>query len=81
MDNGKLNCVVFLHVKKAFDSINHKILFDKMCALFGISGIQSKWFESYLSNRERQCQINDKLSTPKRIKCGVPQSSILGPPQ
>ena len=79
MDNGKLNCVVFLDVKKAFDSINHKILLDKMRTLFGISGIQLKWFESYLSNREQQCQIDDQLSTPKQIKCGVPQSSILGP--
>ena len=53
MDNGKLNCVVFLDVKKAFDSINYKIFLDKMCALFDISGIQLKWFESYLSNREQ----------------------------
>ena len=79
MDNGKLNCVVFLDVKKAFDSINHKILLDKMRTLFGISGIQLKLFESYLSNREQQCQIDDQLSTPKQIKCGVPQGSILGP--
>ena len=79
MDNGKLNCVVFLDVKKAFDSINYKIFLDKMCALFDISGIQLKWFESYLSNREQLCKKNDKLSTPKRIKCGVSQRSILGP--
>ena len=80
MDYRKLNCVaVFLDVKKAFDSINHKILLDKMRTLFGISGIQLKWFESYLSNREQQCQIDDQLSTPKQIKCGVPQGSILGP--
>ena len=79
MDNGKMNCVVFLDVKKAFDSINHKILLHKMHVLFGISGLQLNWFESYLSNREQQCEVNDKLSTPKRIKCGVPQGSILGP--
>ena len=79
MDNGKINYIVFLDVKKAFDSINHKIFFDKMRTLFGISGIQLKWFESYLSNREQQCQIDDQLSSPKRIKCGVPQGSILGP--
>ena len=79
MDNGKINCIVFLDVKKAFDSIIHKILLDKMRTLFGISGIQLKRFESYLSNRQQQCKIDDQLSSPKRIKCGVPQGSILGP--
>ena len=38
-DNGKMNCVAFHDVKKAFDTINHKILLHKMHILFGISGI------------------------------------------
>ena len=81
MDSGKINGIVFLDVdvKKAFDSINHKILLDKMRTLFGISVIQLKWLESYLSNREQQCQMDDQLLSPKRIKCGVPQGSIPGP--
>ncbi len=66
MDNGEINCVVFLDVRKAFDSINHEILIDKMRNLFGIIGIQLKWFESYLNNRVQQCMINGKLSSPKR---------------
>ena len=45
MDNGELNCVVFLDVRKAFDSINHEILLDKMHNVFGITGTQLKWFE------------------------------------
>ncbi len=79
MDNGEINCVVFLDVRKAFDSINHEILIDKMRNLFGIIGIQLKWFESYLNNRVQQCMINGKLSSQKTITCGVPQGSILGP--
>ena len=79
MDNGEINCVVFLDVRKAFDSINHEILIDKMRNLFEIIGIQLKWFESYLNNRVQQCMINGKLSSPKTITCGVPQGSILGP--
>ncbi len=78
-DNGEINCVVFLDVRKAFDSINHEILIDKMRNLFGIIGIQLKWFESYLNNRVQQCMINGKLSSQKTITCGVPQGSILGP--
>ena len=49
LDNGNLNCLVFLDVQKAFDSVNHEILLNKMHEYFGMSGTQLKWFESYLS--------------------------------
>ena len=81
MDKCKINCVVFLDVCKAFDCINHEILLKKMLNYFGISGIPLNWFKSYLSNRDReqQCLVNGHLSSPRMIKCGVPQGSILGP--
>ena len=79
MDYGKLNCVVFLDVRKAFDSINHEILIHKFHNFFEIKGDQLKWFISYLKNRVQQCQANRQLSTPETRTCGVPQGSILGP--
>ncbi len=79
MDNGKINCVVFLDVRKAFDCINHEILLKKMLNYFAISGIPLNWFKSYLTDREQQCLVNGHLSSPRKIKCGVPQGSILGP--
>ncbi|CAB3986869.1 Hypothetical predicted protein [Paramuricea clavata] len=79
MDNGKLNGVVFIDIKKAFDSINHRILLNKTNEQFGIFGVELKWFESYLTNREQQCNVNGELSSNKIITCGVPQGSILGP--
>ena len=79
MDSGQINCVVFLDVRKAFDSINHEILIDKMRNFFGVTENQLRWFESYLNNRVQQCLINGQLSSPKKIICGVPQGSILGP--
>jgi hypothetical protein len=79
MDKGKINCVVFLDVRKAFDCINHEILLKKMLNYFGTSGIPLNWFRSYLADREQQCLVNGHLSSPKMIKCGVPQGSILGP--
>ena len=45
----------------------------------GIRGNQLKCFCSYLSNRMQRCQVNNCLSPPKEIVCGVPQGSILGP--
>ena len=42
-------------------------------------GIPLKWFESCLNNRAQQCFIDDQLSSPKMITCGVPQGSILRP--
>ena len=79
MDYGKLNCVVFLDVRKAFDSINHEILINKLHNFFGIKGNQLQWFIFYLNNRVQQCQVNGQLSSPKMLTCGVPQRSILGP--
>ena len=79
MDKGKLNGVVFLDIRKAFDSINHNILLEKLETQFGISNNELKWFKSYLTNREQVCAINGHLSSPQNIVCGVPQGSILRP--
>jgi hypothetical protein len=58
---AKLNCIVFLDVRKAFDSINQEILIDKMRNFFGVTGNQLRWFESYLNNRVQQYLINGQL--------------------
>ena len=78
MDNGELTGVVFLDIQKAFDSIDHNILLDKL-KFYGISQIEIKWFQSYLTDRYQQCQINGFLSKKGKIISGVPQGSILGP--
>ena len=78
MDNGRLNGVVFLDMRKAFDSINH-ILLEKMNTQFGIKNLELEWFKSYLNNREQVCVVNGKTSSAKKIMCGVSQGSILGP--
>jgi len=72
MDNGTLKGVIFLDIKKAFDSVNHDILITKMNKNFGIIGMEPNWFRSYLTNREQECIINGQLSPKKMITCGVP---------
>ncbi len=79
MDNGELNGVVFIDIRKAFDFINHNILLRKIKEQFGISNIELKLFESYLSDREQMSFVNGVMSAPKRIVCGVPQRFILAP--
>ena len=78
IDIGQLNGVVFLDLKKAFDTVDHRILLHKLY-LYGINAIAFNWFRSYLSNRKQYCQVNDHLSNPLEMICGIPQGSILGP--
>ncbi len=78
MDNGELTGVVFLDIQKAFDSIDHDVLLEKMI-FYGVSQNELKWFQSYLTNRYQQCQINGVLSKKGKTISGVPQGSILGP--
>ena len=78
MGNGKMNTVIFLDIKKAFDTVNHDILLQKMKA-YGISGPELEFFNSYLKNRVQYCGINGSTSGFKSISCGVPQGSILDP--
>ena len=77
VDNGFLNGVVFIDLKKAFDTIDHEII---LCTLsnFGADQATITWFQSYLSNRTQRCKVNGNLSTASTVTCGVPQGSILG---
>ena len=70
--------MVFLDIKKAFDTIDHEILRNKL-NYYDISDTELQFFRSYLHNRKQCCNINSYNSSVKTIKYGVPQGSILGP--
>ena len=78
VDRGKINAVVFLDLKKAFDTVNHEILLSKL-RNYGICDKEHSWFESYLDNRMQRCSVNGTLSRSCSLSCGVPQGTILGP--
>ena len=46
---------------------------------FGLTNVELDWFVSYLAKREQICDINGSISSPKIIKTGVAQGSVLGP--
>ena len=62
IDRGNVNAVVFLDLKKAFDTVDQDILLSKM-NLEGIQGIALDWFRSYLTNRTQRYLVNGSLSS------------------
>ena len=78
LDSGNYVLGLFLDLRKAFDTVNHKILINKM-EKYGIRGTVLKWFQSYLHNRNQFVCYKNCNSEILNITCGVPQGSILGP--
>ena len=78
LSNKKSSYCIFLDFAKAFDTVNHKILVEKL-SYYGVHGKTLSLFESYLSNRTQVVEVNGKTSDKGLIKHGVPQGSILGP--
>ena len=78
IENKKFTIGIFLDLSKAFDTVDHSILLDKL-EYYGIRGITLKWFKSYLSDRKQIVKFYEYRSSMKTISCGVPQGSVLGP--
>ena len=77
-NNGLINGVIFIDLKKAFDTIDHKILLRKLTS-YGIDHRALKWFDSYLSDRQQKCVVNGELSGARAVACGVPRKASLVP--
>lgn len=77
-DSGCHTGMILIDLQKAFDTIDHEILLQKLSYLkFSPEAIS--WFKSYLHNRTFRVSVGSTLSDPGDLKCGVPQGSILGP--
>ena len=78
IDNGKFAAMLFIELKKAFDTVDHVILLDKM-KFYGIIGMEHDWFRSYLNNRKQVCKVSCVSSDIKDIDIRMPQGPCLGP--
>lgn len=78
MDNKKLSAIVLIDLSKAFDSIDHSILLQKL-ANFGVSRQAINWFSSYLSGRKQYVRIGSSVSDSLPMTHGVPQGALLSP--
>ena len=76
--NNNFAIGVFIDLQKAFDTVNHSILLEKLNH-YGISGISNTWFRSYLTDRQQFVSINGENSDLTITEHGVPQGSVLGP--
>ena len=78
LNKGDMSCGIFIDLSKAFDTVNHEILIDKLHH-YGIRGKALDLFKSYLGNRQQFASIDKFKSNTRPINCGVPQGSVLGP--
>ena len=69
--------VIIMDLSKAFNTLNHSLLIDKLKA-YGLNLNSASFIKSYLTNRYQRCKIGDSLSEWERIIAGIPQGSILG---
>lgn len=77
-DKNMISCALFLDVAKAFDTVSHDILLDKLYK-YGFRGPFHKILQSFLSDRSQLVSVGKIRSCHVHLKAGVPQGSILSP--
>ena len=78
MDKDLINSFLFLDLKKAFDTVDHKILNSKL-EKYETGETALHLFQCYISERKQICKLQNTMSEVVNLTCGVPQASNLGP--
>ena len=79
LDSGLTVVALFLDFSKAFDTLNHEILYNKLIHLYGFDTRAADLIRSYMAKRTYQVKVNDSYSRHYPLETGVPQGSLLGP--
>ena len=78
IDAGKEIDIIYMDYRKAFDTVPHKRLMEKVKA-YGFTDTIVDWLEDFLTERKQKVLIKGHCSEEKQIKSGIPQGSVLGP--
>ena len=76
MDRGLYSLVVFLDLKKAFNTVNHRILISKL-EMYGFDSKAINLLSCYLSHRTQICQLSNVYSGEREVICGIPGPSLI----
>ena len=79
MNKQHVTLLVLLDLSAAFDTIDRKMLIDRLKTRCGITNVSLRWFESYLENRSERVVVNEAESRSFDIQFGLAQGSCLGP--
>ena len=77
LDDGEIVCGVFMDLEKAFDTVNHEVLLERL-KHYGIRSKQNDRFESSLTNRKQYVSMEGFFSQTKIVKCGFSKVLLLG---
>ena len=78
LEDGESVDVIYTDFSKAFDSVPHQRLLQKMNTL-GIRGITLAWVKAFLSNRKQCVRVDESYSSWSDVTSCLPQGSVLGP--
>ena len=79
MEKQDCTALTLLDLSAAFDTIDHRILLDRLKEWFGLDDVALDWVVSYLKHLFQSVQISSTRSNPIELIFGVPQGSVLGP--
>src|SRR6476469_4860276 len=79
INQQRVSALVLLDLSAVFDTIDHRILIQRLTSTFGVFGPALSLLSSYLLNRSHFVSINSSCSAPSTLHTGVPQGSVLGP--
>ena len=78
-DDKRVTVLIGLDLSAAFDTVDHRLLLDRLRLEFGVTEIPLRWLQFYLESRTQFIKMGQHESHATEVDMGVPQGSVLGP--
>jgi len=78
LDNRSCAMGIFINLVKAFDTVDHNILLQKL-SHYGIRALPLDWLNDDMTGRKQYVSYNGVNWATCDVNCDAPQGSILGP--